>query len=86
MHSYNPAQNVAINALKHFVQAYLVSSDKKVIHDVITKYLKLLSDPNVAARRGSALALGAMPLEFLANNWRDVLLKLCSSCAIEVQY
>lgn len=44
----------------------------------------MMTDPNVAIRRGSALALGVLPYEILANRWRDVVLKLCRACAIEV--
>ena len=49
-----------------------------------SKYLERLTDPNAAARRGSALAIGVLPYEFLAKRWRVILLKLCNSCAIEV--
>ena len=31
------------------------------------------------------MALGVLPYELLANRWRDVLLKLSSSCLIEVR-
>lgn len=31
------------------------------------------------------MALGVLPYELLANRWRDVLLKLSSSCMIEVR-
>ncbi|VAH17221.1 unnamed protein product [Triticum turgidum subsp. durum] len=40
-------------------------------------------DPNVAARRGGALALGILPYEFLLLKWMPVMSKLCSSCTIE---
>ncbi|XP_042480833.1 tubulin-folding cofactor D isoform X2 [Macadamia integrifolia] len=76
-------QTAAVEALKHFVPAYLVWVDDGGANGITSKYLELLSDPNAAARRGSALALGVLPPEFLATRWRDVLLKLCSSCAIE---
>lgn len=77
-------QDVAVKALKHFVRAYLVAADIGGTSDIMSKYLKLLADPNVAVRRGSALAIGVLPYELLASRWKDVLLKLCSSCAIEV--
>lgn len=50
-----------------------------------TKYLRLLTDPNVAVRRGSALAIGVLPYDLLASRWKDILLELCNSCAIEVK-
>lgn len=46
----------------------------------------MLTDPNVAVRRGSALAIGVLPYEILASQWRNVLLKLCGCCAIEVRH
>lgn len=82
-HPNSQIQNAAVNALKHFVQAYIVAADTGSIGDITSKYLQMLTDPNVAIRRGSALALAALPYDLLANRWRDVLLKLCSSCTIE---
>ena len=78
-------QDAAAEALKHFVQTYLVASSVGGTGDITSKYLELLSDPNVAIRRGSALALGVLPCELFAHRWKDVLLKLCNSCLIEVQ-
>ncbi|XLU32219.1 hypothetical protein S245_068285 [Arachis hypogaea] len=43
----------------------------------------MLTDSNVAVRRGSALAIGVLPYELLAGQWRNVALKLCGCCAIE---
>lgn len=60
------------------------ASDNKGTNDVTAKYLSTLTDPNVAVRRGSALALGVLPYKLLASQWRNVLLKLCGSCKIEV--
>ncbi|KAE9618781.1 putative tubulin-specific chaperone D, tubulin-folding cofactor D [Lupinus albus] len=82
-HPNSQIQNAAVKALKHFVRAYLHASDDKGTNDVIVKYLNMLSDPNVAVRRGSALAIGALPYEFLASQWRNVLSKLCGCCKIE---
>ncbi|KAJ8632216.1 hypothetical protein MRB53_025552 [Persea americana] len=76
-------QGSAGEALKHFVTAYLAATAAKTPNDVMSKYLGLLGDPNVAARRGSALALGILPIELLSTRWRDVIRKLCSSCMIE---
>ncbi|KAH1063695.1 hypothetical protein J1N35_028682 [Gossypium stocksii] len=84
-HPNSQIQTAAVKALKHFVQAYLVATDNKgaVSNNITLKYLQLLNDSNVAVRRGSAMALGVLPHEMLANQWKDVILKLCSSCAIE---
>ncbi|GJM91188.1 hypothetical protein PR202_ga07539 [Eleusine coracana subsp. coracana] len=73
----------AVDALKHFIPTYLVSSGEKIANDIISKYLALLDDPNVAARRGAALALGILPYKFLILKWMPVMTKLCSSCTIE---
>ncbi|KAM7261245.1 hypothetical protein ACFE04_026720 [Oxalis oulophora] len=81
-HPNSHIQSAAVKALKHFVQANFVATDKSV-SSLISKHLELLSDPNVAVRRGSALALGVQPYEFLVHRWKDVLLKLCSASAIE---
>lgn len=77
-------QNAAVEALKHFVPAYLLNAEDKTINDFVSKYLEQLRDSNVAARRGSALAIGVLPLKFLATRWKVVLPKLCIACAIEV--
>ncbi|KAH7659511.1 Tubulin-specific chaperone D C-terminal protein [Dioscorea alata] len=74
-------QHAAVDALKYFIPAYLDTA--KVGNDIISKYLALLDDSNVAARRGSALAFGVLPYEFLALRWRVMLAKLCSSCLIQ---
>lgn len=70
--------------MKHFVPTYLGYSGEKIVNDTISKYVTLLDDPNVAARRGAALALGILPYNFLALKWMPVMSKLCSSCTIEV--
>ncbi|KAM1263652.1 hypothetical protein ACFX2G_029250 [Malus domestica] len=82
-HPNSQIQDAAAEALKHFVQTYLVASSVGGTGDITSKYLELLSDPNVAIRRGSALALGVLPCELFAHRWKDVLLKLCNSCLIE---
>ncbi|KAL6557242.1 hypothetical protein OROMI_017592 [Orobanche minor] len=76
-------QNAAVEALKHYIPHYLVSSEDKGVNDIMSRHLNQLTDPNVAARRGSALALGVLPFEFLAKEWKPVLAKLCFSCGIE---
>ncbi|KAL0914111.1 hypothetical protein M5K25_017615 [Dendrobium thyrsiflorum] len=73
----------AVDALRHFVQGYLVSFDEKVPNGIISKYLELLDDPNVAARRGAALGFGILPYEFLCTRWREILRKLCKSCLLQ---
>ncbi|KAL6981770.1 hypothetical protein U1Q18_023391 [Sarracenia purpurea var. burkii] len=82
-HPNSQIQNAAVKALKHFCPAYLANVDDKSVNDFISKYLEQLSDPNVAARRGSALAISVLPFKFLAKRWTLVLPKLCSACAIE---
>ncbi|XP_047156873.1 tubulin-folding cofactor D [Vigna umbellata] len=82
-HPNSQIQNAAVKGLKHFICSYMHGSDNKGTNDVTTKYLSMLPDPNVAVRRGSALALGVLPYKLLANQWRNVLLKLCGSCKIE---
>ncbi|KAK9143260.1 hypothetical protein Syun_012660 [Stephania yunnanensis] len=62
---------------------YLANKSDEGFNSITLKYLKLLEDPNVAARRGSALAIGALPLEFLLTKWKFVLLKLCGACSVE---
>lgn len=82
-HPNSQIQNAAVRAVQQLVQSYLIGNDKKAA-DLISKHLKHLTDPNVAVRRGSALALGVLPHELLIAKWNDVLLKLCSACKIEV--
>lgn len=84
-HSFN-VQNVAVKGLEHFIRAYLLDLDDKGTSDLIAKYLNMLTDPNAAVRRGSALAIGVFPNELLTSQWRNVLLKLCGCCKIEVIY
>ncbi|KAK7357845.1 hypothetical protein VNO80_17142 [Phaseolus coccineus] len=82
-HPNSQIQNAAVKGLKHFICSYVHASDNKGTNDVTAKYLSMLTDPNVAVRRGSALALGVLPYKLLASQWRNVLLKLCGSCKIE---
>ncbi|KAL8138024.1 hypothetical protein V2J09_004025 [Rumex salicifolius] len=82
-HPNSQIQTVAVNALKHFIPAYYLPVDEKGIVNITFKYMNQLNDPNAAVRRGSALALGVLPYEYLAKNWKDLLLKLCKSCLIE---
>ncbi|KAM3402677.1 hypothetical protein ACQJBY_006487 [Aegilops geniculata] len=82
-HPNSQIQCAAVDALKHFIPTYLVSAGEKIANDVISKYVTLLDDPNVAARRGGALALGILPYEFLLLKWMPVMSKLCSSCTLE---
>ncbi|GFY94224.1 ARM repeat superfamily protein [Actinidia rufa] len=82
-HPNSQIQNAAVEALKCFVPAYLVNTGDKSVDDFLSKYLEQLRDPNVAARRGSALAISILPLKFLAKRWNVVLPKLCSACMIE---
>ncbi|EOA23407.1 hypothetical protein CARUB_v10016587mg [Capsella rubella] len=82
-HPNSQIQSVAVSAVKQLVQSYIVGNDKKSV-DLISKHLKHLTDPNVAVRRGSALTLGVLPYELLTAKGKDVVLKLCSACMIEV--
>lgn len=61
-----------------------MATENKPLIDIPKKYLEQLTDPNVAARRGSALAVGILPFGFLAKGWKNVLSKLCRACEIEV--
>ncbi|KAH9627452.1 hypothetical protein KSS87_006143 [Heliosperma pusillum] len=82
-HPNSQIQAAAVDALKYFVPAYLQSMDAKGACAITKKYTEQLSDPNVAIRRGSALALGILPYEFLAKSWKDVLSKLSKACEVE---
>ncbi|KAI5401634.1 tubulin-folding cofactor D isoform X1 [Lathyrus oleraceus] len=82
-HPNSQIQNAAVKGLKHFFYAYLRDSDDKSTIVLTEKYLNMLTDPNVMVRRGSPLAIGVFPYELLANQWRNVLLKLCGCCKIE---
>ncbi|CAL4917490.1 unnamed protein product [Urochloa decumbens] len=82
-HPNSRIQCAAVDALKNFIPTYLVSSGEKIANGIISKYMALLDDPNVAARRGAALALGILPYKFLILKWMPVMSKLCSSCTIE---
>lgn len=79
-------QNAANQAFKHFVPTYFAKTDNKGTYDITLKYLEQLNDANVAVRRGSALAIGVLPFDFLATRWKMVIQKLCKSCAIEVNF
>lgn len=72
----------AVDALKNFIPAYLHVDGAG--DDITLKYLDLLKDPNAAARRGAALAIGILPFEYLAPRWKDVLTKLSTACTIQV--
>nr|XP_043618972.1 tubulin-folding cofactor D [Erigeron canadensis] len=82
-HPNGQIQNAANQAFKHFVPTYFAKPDDKGTSDITLKYLEQLTDANVAVRRGSALAIGVLPFEFLATRWKMVLQKLCKACAVE---
>ncbi|KAK9742802.1 hypothetical protein RND81_03G198300 [Saponaria officinalis] len=82
-HPNSQIQMAAVDALKHFVAAYVQPMDGKGASDITAKYAEQLRDPNVAIRRGSASALGVLPYEFLAKRWKDVILKLSKACEVE---
>ena len=55
------------------------------IERVTWKHLQILqTDDNVAAKRGSALALSALPSNFLLPYWKDVIDSLCNAIHVEV--
>ncbi|VFQ75756.1 unnamed protein product [Cuscuta campestris] len=82
-HPNSQIQGASVAALKSFIPAYLVAIENKPSIDILDKYLEQLNEPNAAARRGSALALGILPCEFLAKGWKNVLSKLSKACEIE---
>ncbi|XP_075094332.1 tubulin-folding cofactor D isoform X4 [Nicotiana tabacum] len=84
-HPNSQIQGAAVAALKSFFPAYLVASESKGINTITSRYLEQLTDPNVAARRGSSLALGVLPYKYLAKGWKDILWKLCAACEIEAK-
>ncbi|KAL4562818.1 hypothetical protein LXL04_026849 [Taraxacum kok-saghyz] len=82
-HPNGQIQNAANEAFKHFVPTYFSKTKDKGTIDITQRYLDQLTDANVAVRRGSALAIGVLPFDFLATRWKIVLQKLCKSCEIE---
>lgn len=83
-HPNSHIQNAAVEAIRRFLQAYFITGQVDKATDLImSKYLEQLVDPNVAARRGSALALGVLPINLLVEDWKVLLMRLCSSCLIE---
>lgn len=49
----------------------------------VQRYISRLHDPNVAARRGFILALGALPRRLIAANLNDILSALCNGTVPE---
>ncbi|XP_059312914.1 tubulin-folding cofactor D [Lycium ferocissimum] len=82
-HPNSQIQGAAVAALKSFIPAYIASPESKGFNAITSRYLDQLTDPNVAARRGSALALGVLPFKFLGEGWKDILRKLSAACEIE---
>ncbi|KAJ3682191.1 hypothetical protein LUZ60_014764 [Juncus effusus] len=82
-HPNEQIQCAAVDALKQFFPTYFSSCDDKTAQQIVSNYVKLLDDPNVAARRGAALALGILPFNFLSLSWNLVISKLCNSCTGE---
>ncbi|KAG5545284.1 hypothetical protein RHGRI_017671 [Rhododendron griersonianum] len=72
-HPNSHIQNAAVEALKHFVPAYLLNSEDKIVNNFVSKYLEQLGDSHVVVRRGSALAIGVLPSKFLATRWKAFL-------------
>ena len=75
-------QTAACSALAAFAATYIPNGDADSVERASNRYLGLLTDPNVAARRGAAAALGALPSWLLKPIRRQVLVGL--ACATEV--
>ncbi|XP_047319767.1 tubulin-folding cofactor D [Impatiens glandulifera] len=82
-HPNSHIQNAAVEALKTFIPAYYAKAEDKIAGDILLKYQEQLKDPNAAARRGSSLAIGVLPYQYLVTGWKFLLPKLCTACAIE---
>ena len=75
-------QTAACSALAAFAATYIRDGDADSVQRASNRYLGLLTDPNVAARRGAAAALGALPSWLLMPLSRQILAGL--ACASEV--
>lgn len=83
-HPNGQIQVCTVAALKAFIQGYMIPAKSINIERVTLKHLQILQrDANPAARRGSALALSALPPSFLTPHWKDVLDALCNAIHLE---
>ena len=78
-------QTAACSALAAFAAAYITSGDADSVQRTSDKYLGLLADPNVAARRGAAAALGALPVWLLQPLSRQVLAGLAAATEVRLE-
>ena len=75
-------QSAACSALAAFAASYITTGDAEATKRTTDKYLGLLTDPNVAARRGAAAALGALPTWLLQPLSRQVLAGLAAATEV----
>ncbi|DBA68172.1 TPA: hypothetical protein ACH3X2_013907 [Trebouxia sp. C0005] len=76
-------QSAACSALAAFTATYMPTGDAEAINKTSDKYLGLLTDPNVAVRRGAAAALGALPTRLLEPLSRQILAGLAAATQVE---
>jgi hypothetical protein len=78
-------QDLAVGALKAFIHEYMLPVKDVNIERVTLKHLQILrTDDNAAAKRGSALALSALPSDFVVPHWKDIMDSLCNAVHVEV--
>lgn len=79
-------QAAACSAVAAFSNTYLPASDAAATLDAVkrttAKYLGLLSDPNVAVKRGAAAALGSLPPWLLKPLGTEVLEALATATEV----
>ncbi|GAQ86916.1 Beta-tubulin folding cofactor D [Klebsormidium nitens] len=77
-------QASAASALSAFAAAYLLPSKPERVNRTTLKYAAIIrDDPNPAAKRGCALALGALPKPLLNPVWKEVLDTLCGATVLQ---
>ena len=74
--------SAACSALAAFAASYIPTGDAEAVKRTSDKYLGLLADPNVAAKRGAAAALGALPSWLLMPLSRQVLAGLAAATEV----
>ncbi|KAL2632493.1 hypothetical protein R1flu_003972 [Riccia fluitans] len=83
-HPNSDIQACAVAALKAFIAGYLLPASAPAIARTTSKYLQILkNDPNPAAQRGAALALGALPYDLLHPSWKEVMDALCAAIRLK---
>ncbi len=75
-------QSAACSALAAFTATYMPTGDAEAIKRTSDKYLGLLTDPNVAVKRGAAAALGALPTWLLEPLSRQILAMLAAATQV----